>query len=119
MLPLVLVRIVEPLVLVEIPIDLLDLWHFPAVMLLSLSKAVVLRASKYFGLAAGGELVACIVELLPQLLPDLLVVIPWLVAVEFLPSLGLGRGQHLCMVPRMVSLIKHAAVLLDHHKIIP
>ena len=72
MLPLVLVRIVEPLVLVEIPIDLLDLWHFPAVMLLSLSKAVVLRASKYFGLAAGGELVACIVELLPQLFFDFL-----------------------------------------------
>lgn len=93
MLSLILIGGIETLVFVEVPIDLFNLWHFPTVMLLSMREAIVLLASKYLGLSAHGKLVVGVVELLPQLFFDFLIVIPGFIAIELLPSLGLGCSE--------------------------
>lgn len=93
MLSLDLVGIVEPGVLVEIPVDLLNLRHLPTVVLLSLSS-IRLIPSSYFGLPLQSYLPGRTIDLLSQSLSGLLVVIGGLVAVEFLPSLGLGSCQY-------------------------
>ena len=107
MLALYFVSIVEPSTLVEIPIDLLNFWHFPAVVLLGEGSAIVLSASLDLGLPAHSDLVGGIVDFLPQSLFSLLIMIFLFKAVEFFPSFGLrsGLGNGLVLVEHAISFI--------------
>jgi len=113
MLPLVLIRCKESLVFVKIPINLLNLRHLPTVVFLSLGEAVVLLASKDFSFAADSELVTGVVELLPQLLFDLIVVVSWLIAIVLFPSFSLSRSH--C---RLLCYLENALTSISSHEII-
>lgn len=104
MLSLDLVGIVEPGVLVEIPVDLLNLRHLPTVVLLSLSS-IRLIPSSYFSLSLQSYLPSRTIDLLPQFLAGLVVVINRFIAVVFLPSLGLSSCQHNRLLSENASLI--------------
>ena len=86
------VGIVEPCVFVEIPVNLLYLWHFPTVVLLRLG-AIGLHPRLYLGLSAQSQLPGGTIDLLPQPLLSFCIVIRVFEAVELLPSLGLGSSQ--------------------------
>ena len=93
MLTLYFVSVVESRTLVEISIDLLNLWYLPAIVLLRLRESIVLRLCMHFCLPSARELVGSVVDLLPQPFFLCLIEIPTFKAIKFFPSFGLSCGQ--------------------------
>ena len=93
MLSLYLMSVVEPGVLIEISVNLLDLGDFPAVVLLSL-RPIRFLPCLYLRIPPQCDFPRGTVDLLSQPLPRLLVVIPVLIAVKLFPSFSLGSCQN-------------------------
>ena len=88
-------RIKESGTFPKISVNLLDLWHFPAIMLLCLWKAIWLSSCLDFGFTCKCYFPSIAIELLSESLTRLCIMVTLFVAVVFFPSLGLGRCEHL------------------------
>lgn len=89
--------VVEPGILVEIPVNLLNLRHLPTIVFLSL-RPIRFLPCLYFGVSLQCDLPRGTIDLLPQPLSGLLVVISLFIAVVFFPSFGFGscHNHRLC-----------------------
>lgn len=104
-LPLRLVRIVKPLVLIEVAINLLDLRNFPTEVLLRLRQAVRSLPGLHFRFPLQGNFPGSTIELLSHSLFRLGIMVTRLVAVVLLPSLSLGRRHYRRLLRKYAPLV--------------
>ena len=99
MLSLYLMRVVEPGVLIEISINLLDLGDFPAVVLLSL-RPIRLLPRLYLRIPLQCNFPRGTIDLLSQSFPRVMFMILSLIAVILLPSFRFRSRQ--CLLPMLL-----------------
>ena len=79
----------------KISVNLLDLWNFPAIMLLCLRKAIWLSSCLDFCFTCQCYFPSIAIKLLSESLTRLRIMVTLFVAVIFFPSFSLGRCEHL------------------------
>ena len=100
--------VVEALIFIEMSIDLLNLRHFPAEMLLRLRKSIVSLPGLHLGISLQRNLPSVTIELFALPLLGLGIVIFCFVAIVLLPSLRLCRRHDrrlLCENTTLVILV--------------
>lgn len=84
----------ETLVLIKMSIYLLNLWHFPAEVLLRLRKTIRLCTCLHFSFALQGYVPGIAIELLAQSFFRLCIVVARLIAIVLFPSFCLSSRHH-------------------------